>query len=92
MTQMLQELKGTPSKEAIYQHTIQSDDNEIFNVSMVPDLTDMITKEESGVNWLDTVEHMLVNFPMGAVQTHVLAQLFNIGLMKKTPKNLRMNL
>ena len=66
MTQMLQEIKGTPSKEAIYQHTIQSDDNEIFNVSMVPDLTDMITKEESGVNWLDTVEHMLVKFPNGS--------------------------
>ena len=47
---MLQELNGTPPKEAIYQHTIQSDDNEIFNVSMVPDLSDMITKEESGVN------------------------------------------
>ena len=66
MTQMLQELKDTPSKEVIYQHTIQSDDNEIYNVSMVPDLTDMITKEESGVNWLDTVEHMLVKFPNGS--------------------------
>ena len=66
MAQMLQELKDTPSKEAIYQHTIQSDDHEIFNVSMVPDLSDMITKEESGVNWLDTIEHMLVKFPNGS--------------------------
>ena len=66
MNEMLQELKDNPSKEAIYQHTIQSDDNEIFNVSMVPDLSDMITKEESGVNWLDTIEHMLVKFPNGS--------------------------
>ena len=66
MNEMLQELKDNPSKEAIYQHTIQSDDNEIFNVSMVPDLNDMITKEESGVNWLDTIEHMLVKFPNGS--------------------------
>ena len=49
MAQMLQELKDTPSKEAIYQHTIQSDDHEIFNVSMVPDLSDMITKDSLGL-------------------------------------------
>ena len=66
MMQMLQEIINQPSKEAVYQHTIQSGDAEIINVTMVPDLTDMITKEESGVNWLDTVEHMLVKFPNGS--------------------------
>ena len=33
---------------------------------MVPELDDMITKEETGVNWLDTVEHMLVKFSNGS--------------------------
>ena len=55
-----------PSAEVTSQHTIVTGDTEIVNISLVPDLEGMITKEDSGVNWLDTVEHMLVKFPNGS--------------------------
>ena len=66
MDKMLEELYNTPSHEAIAQYTLQISDSEILNVSMVPELDDMITKEETGVNWLDTVEPMLVKFSNGS--------------------------
>ncbi len=66
MSQMLAEGTSAPSLEAVYQHTIQSGEDEILNVKLVPDLSDMITKEESRTNWLDTVEHMFVKFQNGS--------------------------
>ena len=66
MDKMLEELCNTPSHEAIAQYTLQISASEIVNVTMVPELDDMITKEETGVNWLDTVEHMLVKFSNGS--------------------------
>ena len=66
MSQMLAEVTSAPSVEAVYQHTIQSGEDEILNVTLVPELSDMITKEESGTNWLDTVGYMLVKFQIGS--------------------------
>ena len=66
MSQMLAEVTSAPSVEAVYQHTMQSGEDEILNVTLLPDLSDMITKEESGTNWLDTVEHMFVKFQNGS--------------------------
>ena len=66
MSQMLAEVTSAPSVEAVYQLTMQLGEDEIINFTLVPDLSDMITKEESGTNWLDTVEHMLVKFPKGS--------------------------
>ena len=66
MDEMIEELCNTPSHEAIAQYTLQISASEIVNVTMVPELDDMITKEETGVNWLDTVEHMLVKFSNGS--------------------------
>ena len=37
-----------------------------MNISLVPDLDGMVSKEETGVQWLDTVEHMLVKFENGS--------------------------
>jgi len=66
MDEMIEELCNTPSHEAIAQYTLQISASEIVNVTMVPELDDMITKEETGVNWLNTVEHMLVKFSNGS--------------------------
>ena len=66
MDEMIEELCKTPAPEAIAQYTLQISASEIVNVTMVPELDDMITKEETGVNWLDTVEHMLVKFSNGS--------------------------
>ena len=63
---MLEEICDGPSPEAVAQYTLQISASEIVNVTMVPELDDMITKEETGVNWLDTVEHMLVKFSNGS--------------------------
>ena len=63
---MLDEICDGPSPEAVAQYTLQTSASEIVNVTMVPELDDMITKEETGVNWLDTVEHMLVKFSNGS--------------------------
>ena len=41
---------------------MQSSEDEILTITLVPDSRDMITKEESGTNSLDTVENMLVKF------------------------------
>jgi hypothetical protein len=54
---MLDEICDGPSPEAVAQYTLQTSASE---------LDDMITKEETGVNWLDTVEHMLVKFSNGS--------------------------
>ena len=62
MSQMLAEVTSAPSVEAVYWHTMQSSEDEILTVKLVPYLRDIITKEESGTNWLDTVENMLVKF------------------------------
>ena len=45
---------------------MQSSEDEILTVKLVPDLCDMITKQESRTNWLDTVENMLVKFQNGS--------------------------
>ena len=66
MDKMIEELCNTPAPEAVAQYTLQISASEIVNVTMVPELDDMITKEETGVNWLDTVEHMLVKFSNGS--------------------------
>ena len=66
MDKMLEEICDGPSPEAVAQYTLQISASEIVNVTMVPELDDMITKEETGVNWLDTVEHMLVKFSNGS--------------------------
>ena len=66
MSSMFDEITKTGSEEAVVQYTLQISDSEILNVTMVPELEDMITKEETGVNWLDTVEHMLVKFSNGS--------------------------
>ena len=63
---MLEEICDGPSPEAVAQYTLQISASELVNVTMVPELDDMITKEETGVNWLDTVEHMLVKFSNGS--------------------------
>ena len=59
---MVEEIIKSPSNEAVSQHTILTGENEIINISLVPDLDGMVSKEETGVQWLDTVEHMLVKF------------------------------
>ena len=66
MSSMFDEITKTGSEEAVVQYTLQISSSEILNVTMVPELDDMITKEETGVNWLDTVEHMLVKFSNGS--------------------------
>ena len=66
MSRMLAEVSLAPSVEAVYQHMMQSGEDEIPKVTLAPDLSDMITKKESGTNRLDTVEHMLVTFPNGS--------------------------
>ena len=66
MDKMLGEICDGPSPEALAQYTLQISASEIVNVTMVPELDDMIKKEETGVNWLDTVEHMLVKFSNGS--------------------------
>ena len=45
---------------------MQSSEDEILTITLVPDSRDMITKEESGTDWLDTVENMLVKFQKGS--------------------------
>ena len=86
--EMLQnEITKEPSREAVAQHTIASGHNEIVNISLVPKLEDMISKEDSGVSWLDTVEDLLVKFPNGsrtdASSGPVLQYLFNIENARK---------
>ncbi len=66
MDKMLEEICDGPPPEAAVQYTLQISASEIVNVTMVPELDDMITKEETGVHWLDTVEHMLVKFSNGS--------------------------
>ena len=66
MSQMSAEVTSAPCMEAVYQHMMQPGEDEILNFTLVPDLRDMITKEESGTNWLDTVEHMHATFPNGS--------------------------
>ena len=66
------EITKEPSREAVAQHTIASGPNEIVNISLVPKLEDMISKEDSGVSWLDTVEDCLSNFQMEVEQMHLL--------------------
>ena len=63
---MVEELTKAPSDESVSQHTIPTGDNEIMNISLVPDLEGMVSKEETGVQWLDTVDHMLVKFENGS--------------------------
>ena len=63
---MVQEIIKSPSDEAVSQHTILTGDNEIMNISLVPDLEGMVSKEETGVQWLDIVDHMLVKFENGS--------------------------
>ena len=63
---MVEEIIKSPSDEAVSQHTILTGDNEIMNISLVPDLEGMVSKEETGVKWLDTVDHMLVKFQNGS--------------------------
>ena len=63
---MVEEIIKSPSDEAVSQHTILTGDNEIMNISLVPDLEGMVSKEETGVQWLDTVDHMLVKFENGS--------------------------
>ena len=63
---MVEELIKAPSDEAVSQHTIVTGDNEIMNISLVPNLEGMVSKEETGVKWLDTVDHMLVKFENGS--------------------------
>ena len=63
---MVEEIIKSPSDEAVSQHTILTGDNEIMNISLVPDLEGMVSKEETGVQWLDTVDHMLVKFQNGS--------------------------
>ena len=63
---MVEEIIKSPSNEAVSQHTILTGENEIMNISLVPDLDGMVSKEETGVQWLDTVEHMLVKFENGS--------------------------
>ena len=60
------EITKAPSEESVAQHTITSGHNEIVNITLVPKLEDMISKEDSGVNWLDTVEDLLIKFPNGS--------------------------
>ncbi|MDC3076168.1 hypothetical protein OA328_02715 [Paracoccaceae bacterium] len=86
--EMLQnKITKEPSEEAVAQYTIASGLNEIVNISLVPKLEDMISKEDTGVNWLDTVEDMLVKFPNGsrtdASSGPVLQYLFNIENARK---------
>ena len=50
---MVQEIIKSPSDETLSQHTILTGDNEIMNISLVPDLDGMVSKEETGVQWLD---------------------------------------
>ena len=52
MDKMLGEICDGPSPEAQAQYTLQISASEIVNVTMVPELDDMIKKEETGVNWL----------------------------------------
>ena len=63
---MVEEIIKSPSDEAVSQHTILTGDNEIMNISLVPDLEGMVSKEETGVQWLDIVDHMLVKFENGS--------------------------
>ena len=63
---MVEEIIKSPSNEAVSQHTILTGENEIMNISLVPDLDGMVSKEETGVQWLDTVEYMLVKFENGS--------------------------
>ena len=86
--EMLQnEITKEPSREAVAQYTIASGLNEIVNISLVPKLEDMISKEETGVNWLDAVEDLLVKFPNGsrtdASYGPVLQYLFKIENARK---------
>ena len=76
------EIIKEPSREAVAQYTIASGHNEIVNISLVPKLEDMISKEDTGVSWLDTVEDLLVKFPNGsrtdASSGPVLQYFFNV--------------
>lgn len=66
MTEILARFTSAPSMEADYQHTMQSGEDKICNITLVPDPSYMITKEEPGTNWLYNVELMLVKFPNGS--------------------------
>ena len=46
---MVEEIIKSPSDEEVSQHTILTGDNEIMNISLVPDLEEMVSKEETGV-------------------------------------------
>ena len=86
--EMLQnEITKEPSREAVAQYTIASGLNEIVNISLVPKLEDMISKEDTGVSWLDTIEDLLVKFPNGsrtdASSGPVLQYLFNVENARK---------
>ena len=63
LDRMLKEIVNEPAEEAVSQHTITSNTNEIINVTLVPELEGMVSKEDTGISWLDTVEDMLVKFP-----------------------------
>ena len=43
----------------------------------------MVSKEETGVQWLDTVEHMLVKFENGSRMKQYQDQLYIIHSTKK---------
>ena len=66
MSSMFDEITKTGSEEAVAQYTFQISASEIVNVTMVSELDYMSTKEATGVNWLHTVEHMLVMFSNGS--------------------------
>lgn len=66
ISQMVAEVTLAPYLEVVYQHMMHSGEDKIFNFTLLPDRSEMITKEKSGSNWLDSVEHMLVKNPNGS--------------------------
>ena len=86
---MVEELKKAPSDEAVSQHTIATGDNEIMNISLVPDLEGMVSKEETGVQWLDTVEHMLVKFPNGSRTEAISGPVVYYSFNEKNAENFK---
>ena len=43
---MVEEIIKSPSNEAVSQHTILTGENEIMNISLVPDLDGMVSKRK----------------------------------------------
>ena len=89
LNNMLDELVKAPSQEAISQHTVITANNELTNISLVPDLDGMVSKEETGVNWLDTVEHMLIKFPNGSRTYPVSGPILHYSFDEQNAENLK---